>query len=107
MNLLLQLIAWHFICDYVLQTDAIATGKNLKLNKAQYGVDWYYWMTAHAITHSLAVYYLTFDIRLTIFELLAHWWIDYRKCLGKINLHTDQSLHILCKLSYAYVIFSF
>ena len=47
LELLLMLIGSHFICDYVLQTDAIATGKNRLLDPAKFGVNWYYWMTSH------------------------------------------------------------
>ena len=59
LELLLMLIGSHFICDYVLQTDAIATGKNRLLDPAKFGVNWYYWMTSHAVTHGFGVGIIT------------------------------------------------
>ena len=50
LELLLMLIGSHFICDYVLQTDAIATGKNRLIDPAKFGVNWYYWMTSPPFT---------------------------------------------------------
>ena len=98
MELFFILIMAHFVCDYVLQTDSIATGKNRNIDEAQNGVNWYYWMTAHAATHSLAVYLLTGFIWAAIFEFITHWLIDSIKCEKAINLHVDQALHVFVKL---------
>ena len=98
MNELLGLIAGHFIADYVLQTDAIATGKNRNLDKAKFGVNWWYWMTAHAVTHGIFVYFITGSIIFGIAETTAHWIIDFGKCEKRYNLHVDQALHLICKV---------
>ena len=98
MNILLGLIAGHFISDYVLQTDAIATGKNRHLDKAKFGVNWLYWMTAHTMIHGVAVYLVTGSTILGVAETVAHWMIDFGKCEGWYDLHADQFLHLICKL---------
>jgi hypothetical protein len=99
-ELIFLLIAGHFVADYVFQTDAIATGKNKTLEYAKFGVPWYYWMFTHSITHGLAVFLVTKSIYLGIAETFAHFLIDFAKCEGKINLHVDQFLHVLCKVGW-------
>ena len=90
----------HLVADYVLQSDAMAKGKN-PINSPLYGVHWLYWLTAHSATHALMVYIATKSVWLSLAELIAHWIIDYAKCDGKIGLHTDQALHIGCKILIA------
>jgi len=58
-EILLLLIASHFVCDYVFQTGEIAVGKNRNLNLAHLGVNWWYWLTTHAIIHALGVALVT------------------------------------------------
>lgn len=92
------LILSHFVCDYVLQTDSIAKGKNHMLNTPLYGVSFVYWLTAHASTHAIAVYIVTQSIWLCLIELISHWIVDYMKCNGNISLHEDQTMHIIIKV---------
>lgn len=97
-EILLMLVGAHLLCDYVFQTDAIATGKNRLLDAAKFGVDWRYWMSAHAATHAFAVGLITGNIWLGVFEFVAHWLIDWGKCENRFGLHADQALHFICKL---------
>ena len=101
LNVMLGMVAGHFIADYVFQTDAIATGKNRHLDPAKFGVNWWYWMTAHSITHGLAVYFVTGSVGFGLAETVAHWFIDFGKCEKRYGLHVDQGLHILCKVMWA------
>ena len=39
---------------------------------------------------------------LGLIETVLHTVIDYTKCAGRISLLTDQILHGVCKLGYAY-----
>jgi hypothetical protein len=32
---------------------------------------------------------------------VAHWFIDDAKCRGKFGYHTDQILHVVCKVAWA------
>ena len=98
LELLLMLIGSHFICDYVLQTDAIATGKNRLIDPAKFGVDWYYWMTSHAVTHAFGVGIITGSFWLGFLEFTLHWLIDAGKCEKMYGLHVDQFMHLLCKI---------
>ena len=104
-ELFLLLIASHFICDYVFQTDAIATGKNRSIDPCKFGVNWWYWMTTHAITHGVGVGIVTGMFWLGFLEAIFHWVIDFAKCEKAINLHQDQFLHILCKALIVYMYF--
>ena len=98
LELLLMLIGSHFICDYALQTDAIATGKNRLLDPAKFGVNWYYWMTSHAVTHGFGVGIVTGSVWFGLAEFVAHWLIDTGKCEKHYGLHADQLLHLAFKV---------
>lgn len=105
-ELLIALVGMHFLCDYVFQTDAIATGKNRHLDSAKFGVNWYYWMSSHAITHGFGVGILTGSVWLGLAETVLHWIIDAGKCEKVYGLHTDQVLHFGCKLLWVVIIFA-
>lgn len=92
------LLIGHFVADYPLQTDFIARGKSRKADP-QY-VPWYYVLTSHAMTHAAAVGIITGSLWLSVFEAVAHWFIDLAKCEGWTGIHTDQALHVLCKLAW-------
>ena len=98
LEIFIMLIGAHFVCDYVLQTDAIATGKNRNIDPCKFGVDWRYWMTAHAVTHGFGVGIVTGSVWLGVAECVAHWIIDAGKCDRYYGLHTDQILHLICKV---------
>jgi hypothetical protein len=100
LNLFILLIGGHFIGDYVLQNDAIALGKNRKADPARLGVNWFYWMGSHAVTHGFIVGLITQSVALGIIETILHFIIDDIKCMDGINLHIDQALHFICKILY-------
>jgi hypothetical protein len=89
----------HCLCDFPLQTDKMAIGKCPGCG--QVGVAWGYWMASHCGTHALAVALITGMPWLGAAEFAAHFIIDLLKCRKLINLATDQSLHLLCKVSWA------
>ena len=104
-EIFIKLIGGHFIADYVFQTDAIATGKNRNIDPAKFGVDWWYWMTAHAITHGFITGFITGSVWIGLAETILHWIIDFLKCEGIINLHQDQLLHAACKVLWIIIMF--
>ncbi len=112
LELLFLLIAGHAICDFVLQSDAMATGKNHRLKeqmRERHGSSfpaWPYWLTSHAITHGAAVFLITGNLALGLIETALHAVIDYTKCAGRISLLTDQVLHGVCKVGYWYYLFN-
>lgn len=103
LELLITLIGVHFLCDYVFQTDAIATGKNRLIDPAKFGVDWRYWLTAHAATHGIGVGVVTGSVWLGVLEFGLHWIIDLGKCVKMYGLHNDQLLHLACKFIIGYI----
>lgn len=95
---LIMLFFYHFIADYILQSDTVAKYKNY--HNPNEHVPWYYWMIAHASIHAIGIYYVTGMIELAICEVILHFLIDWGKCAKKYGIHTDQLFHILCKGGY-------
>tara|TARA_R110000744_G_scaffold360566_1_gene468122 strand:- start:526 stop:870 length:345 start_codon:yes stop_codon:yes gene_type:complete len=106
-QMFITLIAGHFLADFPLQNDAIAVGKSNQTQEKEgkhFGVDWFYWMIAHAATHALVVGYITGNFYLGLLEFVLHFAIDWCKCNGRFGLHVDQLLHATCKLSYIVIL---
>jgi len=109
MALLFQFLVGHALSDFVLQqqTMAISKSRHAEIHKtAVKGFpDWYYWLGSHALIHGGAVFLISGSLLLGLIETVVHFIIDFCKCEQWIGLHLDQSLHILCKLAYVYVIY--
>ena len=108
MDLMFQLLVGHVMGDYVLQRSIMATSKSrhaeiFKTASSRFP-PWYYWMAAHSIVHGGAVYLVTGSLMLGLIETALHFVIDYGKCERWYGVHSDQGLHILCKLAYVYFI---
>ena len=99
---LFLLLAAHCICDYPLQGDFLARGKNHKAPLP--GVPWYQCLLAHSLIHAGAVALITGSLWLGMAELGAHILIDWNKCDGsfganpKTAFNIDQVLHVICKI---------
>lgn len=103
-----SLIASHAICDFALQSDAMAKGKN-RHNRttpppgAKYQPSWMHWLSAHATIHGTGVALALAACGradlwwLGIGEAIAHATIDFHKCDNRIGMNTDQALHYACK----------
>lgn len=110
--LLLVLWVGHFVADYTLQPDFVQRGKNRNhkpdLSKIPAGQKlvtiWPWVLTSHAATHAAAVLLLTFNAWFMLAEWVLHWLIDYHKTGNTFGPHTDQSLHLACKVLYVAVI---
>ncbi len=96
---LLLLLAAHCLCDYPLQGDFLAKGKNHTAPLS--GVPWYQCLWAHSMIHAGAVALITGSLWLGCAELGVHFVIDYLKCSGKFGFNTDQALHIACKILWS------
>jgi Protein of unknown function (DUF3307) len=109
MRLLFLFLVGHAVCDFVLQGEVISGAKSRKKNlAATYGEGfppWYYWMSAHALTHGGAVFLITGLWQLGALETALHAAIDHAKCEGRITFDVDQGLHLACKLVYIAVLF--
>ena len=95
------MVAGHAFGDFPLQGDTMAEGKNRHNDPALHGVNWWYWMGAHAIVHGGIVGLITGSTLLGLAEAVAHFLIDYGKCEDWYGIHTDQLLHLGCKLVWA------
>ena len=106
LSLLFYLLVGHGLCDFALQSDAMAKGKNRnrRIDPSQIPpgqktmVIWPYWLTSHALIHGGAVSLITGIWWLGLIETGVHWVIDFAKCESWTGIHTDQGLHVACKL---------
>jgi hypothetical protein len=96
----------HYVADFGLQTENMVKFKNplAKPKDKHPYVPWYYWMTAHGGIHAFFVYLFTQNIYLAIAEWCFHWVIDTGKMMKFYKIHTDQALHLLCKLLWAFMV---
>jgi hypothetical protein len=135
MMTLLLLLAGHAVCDYPLQGDFLARGKNHKLGRCVCGkeivevkkgfwaagpevcvdnhwhkpllpgVPWYQCLLAHSLIHSGAVLLITHSLWIALAELVIHAATDYAKCDGRISFNVDQAIHYGCKAAWAALVF--
>lgn len=103
-ELFLTLVFAHALCDYPLQGDFLAQTKS-RHHEYNKGIPylWVHSLTAHSIIHGGAVGIITGIWWLGVLEALCHWIIDCAKCESKISLHTDQALHIACKVLWVFI----
>lgn len=104
LTLFFSLFIGHAIADFVLQPAPMSRGKNRR-NKLQdeYGQGfppWYYWLTAHALTHAGFVMLITGSFLYAFMEAISHALIDLGKCERFYNFHIDQLLHVALKGLY-------
>ncbi len=50
------------------------------------------------------VWAISGSVRLGVVELILHWLIDLAKSARLMGFYVDQSLHILCKIAYVYLL---
>jgi len=107
--MLFYLIACHALMDYALQGDAMAVCKCRRANHPlQKSVPWFYWLSAHAMLHGMAVgvvirwfgYDMVTATTFAIIETVIHWFVDLGKCEQFFNIHVDQGIHIACKIAW-------
>lgn len=99
---LIMLFAGHAVCDYPLQGDFLARGKNQ--NAPLPGIPWQQCLWAHALIHAGIVLLITGSPDLALLELMVHSATDWAKCEGWIGFNTDQAIHYGCKLLWAVLV---
>ena len=98
----------HALCDFSLQTDSMAKGKNRNNQTtpppgAKHAPSWYFWLTAHALIHAGAVLLVTHSHWCALTELVLHAATDFGKCENWYGMKTDQAAHVACKIAYVLV----
>lgn len=99
-ELLFWLLAGHFICDFVFQSEWLSDAK-VAARYAQVGLPrrgWLWALTAHSFMHASWVFLATGRIELACGELLCHWITDWAKADGWYGFHVDQVIHLIHKL---------
>lgn len=97
--------AGHALCDYPLQGDFLARGKN-HVSPIP-GVPWQPCLWAHAMIHAGMVLLVTHSTTLATLELFLHAWTDWSKNAGLFGRNAeqafdiDQAIHFGCKLIWA------
>ncbi|MEH3111513.1 MAG: DUF3307 domain-containing protein [Agrobacterium cavarae] len=101
LEMLIYMIAAHFLLDYALQGDWMSKAKNPNTCLVPGERIWPLALFGHALLHATAVQLITGSWWLFSWELGAHFVIDYRKCIGRYGYNYDQAMHIACKVFYA------
>lgn len=109
-ELFFALMIGHAIADFWAQSDAVAKMKNRNRDSSQFcppgqkpQMIWPYALTSHALIHAGVVWVITGVVWFAVFELVAHWLIDFGKCDNLYGIHEDQAMHVACKIGYCLV----
>lgn len=103
LSLFFALLIGHALADYPLQ------GEYLALHKDRHYKDssgshpphlWIHCLINHAMIHAGFVWLISGSVILGLMELVLHAIIDFIKCEKITSYHTDQLLHIACKVLY-------
>lgn len=100
-TMLALLVFGHALGDYPLQNDFMARGKNW--NTPAPGVPWYHLLGAHSIIHGGLAGMATGSLFIGVLETIMHFVIDSLKNRGITSIHSDQALHIACKVVWAFM----
>lgn len=106
-KLFIKLLCVHALSDFSLQNDAMTKFKNrLNWEKVQGSkrTIWLYWLVSHSLIHGLGVALVTGVWWLGVLETVAHSLIDFGKCEKRYGFHTDQALHVICKITWLAVL---
>lgn len=96
------------MCDFALQPDAMARGKDRRRavghpRERRHEPSWVHWLGAHCLIHAGGVAAaLTIVGRsdlwwLGLAEAVCHFGIDSLKSDRHIDMNADQALHLACK----------
>ncbi len=105
-QILFALLIAHALFDYPLQGEFLAKYKNrhFKENGNEINGLWLHCLTSHSLLHAGGVWLITGSFIIGVIEFVLHWIIDFLKCEGMTSFHTDQILHLLCRILYVIMI---
>ena len=106
LQIFFALLIAHALFDYPLQGDFLSRNKNRHYKDDNNNVKglWIHCLTSHSILHAGSVWLITGSFIIGIMEFVLHWIIDFLKCEGITNFHTDQFLHVLCRILYVIIL---
>ena len=106
LQIFFALLIAHALFDYPLQGDFLSRNKNRHYKDDNNNVKglWIHCLTSHSILHAGSVWLITGSFVIGIMEFALHWVIDFLKCEGITNFHTDQFLHVLCRILYVIIL---
>ena len=106
LQIFFALLIAHALFDYPLQGDFLSRNKNRHYKDENNNVKglWIHCLTSHSILHAGSVWLITGSFVIGIMEFALHWVIDFLKCEGVTNFHTDQFLHVLCRILYVIIL---
>ena len=106
LQIFFALLIAHALFDYPLQGDFLSRNKNRHYKDENNNVKglWIHCLTSHSILHAGIVWLITGSFIIGIMEFVLHWIIDFLKCEGITNFHTDQFLHVLCRILYVIIL---
>ena len=106
LQILFALLIAHALFDYPLQGDFLSRNKNRHYKDENNNVKglWIHCLTSHSILHAGSVWLITGSFVIGIMEFALHWVIDFLKCEAITNFHTDQFLHVLCRILYVIIL---
>ena len=106
LQIFFALLIAHALFDYPLQGDFLSRNKNrhYKDENNNFKGLWIHCLTSHSILHAGSVWLITGSFIIGIMEFVLHWIIDFLKCEGITNFHTDQFLHVLCRILYVIIL---
>ncbi|MGH8455076.1 MAG: DUF3307 domain-containing protein [Nevskiales bacterium] len=107
-GVLFWLMVGHSLADYPLQSEWMVHAKNRhniqpSTSSKRPDLIWLHVLSAHAAIHGGFVALITQNLWLGLAEFWAHYIIDYGKSEHWYGFHTDQFLHIACKLVWVMV----
>lgn len=93
------LLVMHALCDFTLQTDVMAKGKN-RHNRTEpppgqaFFPCWAFWLSAHALIWGGGVA-LVLGPGAGAIAVVAHWVTDFAKCEKCTSVLADQGIHLV------------
>ncbi|WP_186310582.1 DUF3307 domain-containing protein [Paraburkholderia sp. BCC1886] len=98
--MLFWLVWGHFVADYPWQGDFVAIAKNHNTPVGK--MFWKWVLPGHAWIHAGFVAFFTGHVGLGVVEGILHALTDRLKCNEKLSINADQTIHIVCKVIWAF-----
>jgi Protein of unknown function (DUF3307) len=95
LKMFITLIGMHYLGDFALQSDYMASNKGKNLHV----------LVGHCMIHAMLTFYASVW-QFALLEFISHFTIDSLKCKGKISFNTDQFLHLGFKVLYIVMYFT-